>query len=534
MTVTHLAIYPSCLLVFYLLRWLYKEYTSPLRPLPGPPNRSLIFGNLEELRAAGSTALYERWTEKYGLAFRYKGFFRRTRLYIADTKAVNHVLMNHYDYHKPDISRFAFVELLGNGVLTTEEDEHKFQRKVMNPAFGPAQIRKLTSIFVEKAIELRDAWQHQIDCSTDNAAVARFEALSWLSRATLDIIGLAGFNYDFRSLSATEDKPDELSEAFKTVFSGKVTTLGVLTILKAMFPVLRPLPTGRGKLITNARATMERVGSKLVTESKRAAASEDEKSADARDLLSLLIKSNLNEDEKERMNDADVLAQIPTFLLAGHETTSTATAWALYALTQHPSIQCRLRDELLTLPIDSPTMDELNALPFLEAVVRETLRVHTPVPGLTRDAARDGVIPLNVPVNGMNHIRVKKGQGISISLTALNRSAQLWGEDAAEFKPDRWLNGSIDSSLPGIWGNMMTFGGGGRACIGFRFSLVEIKALLFTLVRAFEFELAVPKEDISTKILVVERPYVKSDDSKETQLPLLVKNYSPDREISSL
>ncbi|KAG7086435.1 hypothetical protein E1B28_002389 [Marasmius oreades] len=532
-TLAHLAIYSSCFLAFYVLRWLYKEHTRPLRRLPGPPDPGFLFGNVNELNGDGETDLFERWTKEYGPTFRVKGFLGKTRLYTADSKAVTHILMNHYDYHKPDLTRFALTELLGNGVLTTEEDKHKFQRKVMNPAFGHAQIRELTTIFVEKAMELRDVWQSQIDRSTDQTGVARINSMLWLSRATLDVIGLAGFNYDLRSLSATEEHADELSEAFKIIFSGKVSNLGIWSILRLMFPILRPLPTMRGKLVTKARTTMERVGTKLITESKQAAlASQEGGATGARDLLSLLIKSNLNEEESERMEDVDVLAQIPTFLVAGHETTSTATAWALYALTQHPDMQCRLRDELLTLPNDTPTMDELNSLPYLEAFVRETLRVHAPVPGIKRDAARDGVIPLSVPVNGQNYVRVEKGQGITISLSALNRSKQFWGEDAAEFKPDRWLNGSLDTSLPGIWGNMMTFGGGGRACIGFRFSLVEIKVLLFTLLRAFEFELAVPKEDLIKSGRIVERPFVKSDKNTESQLPLLVKNYSPGQERS--
>lgn len=99
--------------------------------------------------------------------------------------------------------------------------------------------------------------------------------------------------------------------------------------------------------------------------------------------------------------------EVPTFLVAGHETTSTATMWALYALSQLPAVQQKLRDELLSVPTDTPSMDELNALPYLDAVTRETLRVHAAVPNTIRVAMKDDVIPVSEPFFDKNG-QVKK------------------------------------------------------------------------------------------------------------------------------
>ena len=90
-------------------------------------------------------------------------------------------------------------------------------------------------------------------------------------------------------------------------------------------------------------------------------------------------------------------AEVPTFLVAGHETTSTETMWALFSLSQEPEMQQKLRDELLSVPSETLDMDELNALPYLDAVVRETLRLHAAVTFVTRVAAKDDVIPLSAP-----------------------------------------------------------------------------------------------------------------------------------------
>ena len=95
-------------------------------------------------------------------------------------------------------------------------------------------------------------------------------------------------------------------------------------------------------------------------------------------------------------------AEVPTFLVAGHETTSTATTWCLYALTQAPHVQKKLRDELLTVETDNPTMDELNALPYLDMVVHETLRLHAPVPTTMRMVTQDDVIPVGAPFTDRN------------------------------------------------------------------------------------------------------------------------------------
>lgn len=89
--------------------------------------------------------------------------------------------------------------------------------------------------------------------------------------------------------------------------------------------------------------------------------------------------------------------EVPTFLIAGHETTSTETMWALFALAQAPDVQQKLRAELRGVPADSLDMDELNALPYLDMVVRETLRLHAAVNGVSRIAANEAVIPLAEP-----------------------------------------------------------------------------------------------------------------------------------------
>ncbi|KAF9265786.1 cytochrome P450 [Marasmius fiardii PR-910] len=517
--------------IYFLIRHVYRVYTSSIRDLPGPPLSSIIFGNLREVFASENSVAFEKWNAEYGPTIQYRAFFASRRLYTTDLKALSHVLINHYDYQKPEEARFALSEVLGDGILITEAEKHKFQRKVMvnNPPPLLIAIRQLTDIFVDKSMELRDAWKSEIESGSESNTnePVRIEVSSWLSRMTLDVIGLAGFNYEFNSINPVDGKPNELNSAFSTIFFQTTRNRRIWPIIRMYVPIFRRLPTLQSGVISNARNTMARIGRQLLDESKQSLAQEPDKKAAGRDLLSLLVESNMNEKDAERMSDEDVLAQVPTFLVAGHETTSVATTWALFALAQYPKVQRKLRDELLVVSTSSPSMDELNSLTYLDAVVRESLRFYSPVPATRRIAMKDDVIPLTEPVRGRDYVKVERGQNILINISILNRSKKLWGEDAREFKPERWLNGSIDTGLPGVWGNMMTFLGGARSCIGYRFSVVEMKALLFALVREFEFELAVPTKDIGSEAGVVQRPFVKSQKDKGSQLPLLVRVYNP-------
>ncbi|KAI5821587.1 cytochrome P450 [Schizophyllum commune Tattone D] len=223
------------------------------------------------------------------------------------------------------------------------------------------------------------------------------------------------------------------------------------------------------------------------------------------------------------------VVQVPTFLVAGHETTATATTWAIYHLTQDLAIQTCLREELRALGDPAPSLDELDSLPYLDMFVKEVLRFYTPVPWTARVGTRANVVPLARPytdTKGKEHgeIVVKKGQQFMLSIHNLHRAKEIWSEDADEFRPERWeaLPDTV-KSVPSIWSHLFTFSGGPHACIGFRFSIAEIKAILFVLVRSFEFELAVDPSDIKVRTAAVQRPALKSEPQSTAQLPVIVR-----------
>lgn len=216
------------------------------------------------------------------------------------------------------------------------------------------------------------------------------------------------------------------------------------------------------------------------------------------------------------MSMNEILCQISTFLAAGHETSSSSLTWTLYALSRNPAAQAKLRAELRSLPVPTglamdttsptpPTADNTDPqaaafferimhLPYLDAVVRESLRLYAPITTTMRVAGADDVIPVGAPLADRHgqacpHIRVRRGDIISIPIQALNKNTDVWGPDAEMFNPERWARGEADAeerarraAVQGLWGNLMTFGGGNpvngnRSCIGYRFALSEYVVL---------------------------------------------------------
>ncbi|OCH85827.1 cytochrome P450 [Obba rivulosa] len=473
------AIIAALIVICKALQVLIRPILSPLRYVPGPPNPSIIYGHSKEFAKVGFTDLMMAWVERYGHVCHYEVFFNNEHFVTTDTRALHHILTHGDIFGKSGRTS----PLLGRGLLVTEGQARSTKpRHVMNPAFGPAQIRELTSIFVEKSLQLRDIWMSKVE---QNGRSARIDAVDGLGKMTLDVIGLSGFNYEFDSLNP-DGKPNELNEAFNVIFREGKEKRTFLSLLEMYIPQLRRF-------------------------------------------------ANMAQDipENQRMSDEDILAQVPTFLAAGHESTSTATTWCLYALTQAPEVQRKLREELLGVPTDTPTMDELNALPYLDAVITESLRVHSPVPQTARVAKKSDVIPLGRPFvdsqgQVQHSVKVRKGTFVIIPVMAVNKCKEIWGDDAEVFRPERWEEKTPDgaASVPSVWKHIFTFLGGPRACIGYRFALIEMKAVIFTLVRAFEFSLAVPADDIVAKSVMVRRSFVKSEMKKGAQMPLIVKPYN--------
>ncbi|CAK5269104.1 unnamed protein product [Mycena citricolor] len=494
----------------YLIYKILRGMFSPAHALPGPESPSWFWGNLKQIMDDNDSGLVERWVKKHGRTMKWNTFLGGALMFTTDPKAIRHFYSHPDIYQKPESVRFSLSRVVGPGVLVTDGDAHRKQRKIM----------------------LRDAWVSQVNtASTDGVEV---EVLSWLGKAALDIIGLAGFNHDIGSLHSASEESLSPSNELVSILNNSVTANSQITLgrfLQIRYPALRPFLEYLDKGLLANQRKMNCVGRALLNDAK--AELSDSGHDTRKDLLSLLVKANTSKDvaEKDKMSEEEVIAQVPTFLVAGHETTSTAVAWALLSLSQHPHVQARLRQEALAVSTDQPSMDELNGLPYLDCVVRETLRLHSPVPNTNRLAEQDDVVPLETPYKDRygkvhNVLHIKKGQAVILPILAPNRDSEIWGPDAMEFVPERWGNrkAGLQSPLAGVWGDMLTFLGGSHSCIGFRFALIEMKAMIFTLIRTFEFDLAVLAEEMGQRAnMIVMQPVELKGGDGGNRCPLKIR-----------
>ena len=338
------------------------------------------------------------------------------------------------------------------------------------PAFSFRHVKDLYPIFWSKAQEMTNQISAFIKNSPDASSVV--EIRDWASRATLDIIGLAGCGKDFDSLM---DPENELFQTYRKIFASN-RGAQLVQLLLGMLPhwLAVNLPLKRNDEIGNAISTIKKVARELIR-TKRSKLEKGE--AIDTDILSVAMESG-------GFSDEDLVNQLMTFLAAGHETTASAMSWAVYLLCKHPDVQTRLRQELRSeLPAlleanGQISSTEIDRLPYLNAVLQETMRIFPPVPLTLRETAHDTTIQGSfIPAHTT----------IVICPWAINTSQHLWGPDARAFNPDRWLKPG-QANTGGAESNyaITTFLHGPRSCIGKDFAKAEFACLVASLVGRFE------------------------------------------------
>ncbi|KAK9447043.1 cytochrome P450 [Limtongia smithiae] len=453
---------------------IYAFYTSPLRKLPHPKAKPhWLYGHFSyNIQRPDGTQVLE-WAEELpndDLMVTY-GVLNNERLFPISVKAMNEVLQTHsYTFVKPPIIARSFKSILGNGILFSEGNLHKQQRRLLMPAFSFANVNSLVPVFLNESRRYVSVVRKTIAASdTPNTAI--IDVSQSLSSLTLDIIYRAGLGLNFNSL---EDPENELALAYKNVFAQTGAVNKIMFVLQIVIPGFKFLPFKRNVKIWKARTIIRKFAIDAIEKKLATYKASQEEKGGSNDIISVMIRESKGEWTVEDMVD-----QLTTFLIAGHETTAAATTLALHFLCQHQDIQDRLRAEIRTqFPggLDAiRTYEEVESLKYLNNVAREVLRLTPPVMGTMRMASETTQI--------CGHV-VPKGTTIIISPAIMNRLHSLWGEDALEFNPDRWDGRQATSNLA-----FLSFLQGPRSCIGRRFAELEFRSILLAIVSSFKFSL---------------------------------------------
>jgi len=234
---------------------------------------------------------------------------------------------------------------------------------------------------------------------------------------------------------------------------------------------------------------------------------------DGNDIMSVLLRANGASNPKNKMSDDEMVDQVATVLSAGNDTSSKALMWYFYAIAKHPEAQARIREEIAVVRARATgeefSIADLNGMVYTLATMKESMRLDSISWIICRIATRDDIIPLTFPITTksgeqITSIPIKKGTPIDISSAGYNRLPEVWGDDANEWNPERFLDpkrelrvGELSSNI-GLFSNSMNFSTGTRACIGWQFSVLEMQVVILTLLENFEFSL--PPQNEKTKI----------------------------------
>ncbi|KAF7310487.1 Cytochrome P450 [Mycena chlorophos] len=527
----------SFLLIARAFVWLVNLYLiapkrDPLRHLPGPEG-GFLESHFNQVNDPDiSPEVYADWTTRFGKTLRYHGYGKHDyRLMSFDMRAISHIVQSS-NFQKPWQTRRYLGRLLGRGVFNLEGAEHRALRKIIAPVFTAQAVKGISGVYFQKAEELCDRWDSIL--STDD--VKTLDVAHWASRLTFDIFGLAALDYHFNSLL---EESEAVYCAYREMFSISDRSSQLRVLKQLYLPIVERIWPDEGDRSTQrCLKTIRECGMGLIQAKRQAILAEKlDFQSQEKDLLSLLIKSNLSAEASIQLSDKEILDQLTSFLFAGSDTTGFAITWCLRYLSLYPDIQQRLRDELANAGTDA-NADAIDALPYLDAVVRETFRFTPSVHGTIRVATADELIPISSPVTlrdgtvATDHIRISKGSFVHIPIEGINMDVDLWGPDARAFNPDRWLQVAPDSQepvggpaqpFPGI-ANLMSFSFGRASCPGWRFALLESKVALATLVRQYKFA-PEPSAEIGMLNAVMVKPFVRKEGRSASDgvgLPLLV------------
>lgn len=430
------------------------------REMPGPAASAL-----QEMGKFGNDPLayFEHLAGEYGDYVRMK-MIRGEGALLVDPNAIEEVLVRKKKHFIKGRATRALGELLGKGLLVSEGDFWRRQRRLAQPAFHKDRIAQYADRMVALAGAMVDRWQ----------AGQVMDVHDEMVKVTLAIVADALFSADVSRHAGTVGRSLEATLAHFQWWS------------RYAFLVPMWLPVGPNRRFYRAKRDLDQIVNGLIAE--RMAKPEAERGGD---LLGMLIGAR--DEDGSAMSARQVRDEVMTLMLAGHETTANTLTWTALLLSENPQVREKLEDELRrVLGGRPPTLADLPNLPYNEAVIKESMRVYPPVWVLGYEATDD------VPIGPYT---IKKGTAVFMSQWISHHDAR-WFPDPQAFKPERWADPAM-KQLPTY--AYYPFGGGERMCIGKAFALMEAQLLLATIAQRYRLDVA-PDQAIKLDPSVTLRP----------------------------
>jgi cytochrome P450 len=428
---------------------------------PGPKGLPIL-GAALDLRDDPLNSM-RRMAREYGDIVRFH-VMNRERILLNHPDLIHQVLViQHAKFHKSELTRRITARMLGQGLLISEGDFWRRQRRLAQPAFHRARVNDYAATMLDLAeAHIRD-WH---DGDQRNMA----EEMMALT------LGIA-----VRTLFGSE-LPVDAADVGRAM-----TFLMRYSLRRQRSPVRIPenWPTPKNRRANRELAFVDSLVYRIISDRQGSG------NGNHNDLLALLM-SAMDEDGSQ-MTRQQLHDEAMTLFIAGHETTAQMLSWTWYALSENPAAEARLYKELRSaLNGNPPSPADFARLPYLQAVMKEVLRLYPPAYIMARE---------NIEPCQLGGYEFASGTTILVSQWVTHRDPRFF-DDPDAFRPERWLDGLEDRLPPCAY---FPFGAGPRRCIGEGFALLEAATVIATIAQRFSFRL-LPGHPVVPEPLVTLRP----------------------------
>ncbi|KAI0973388.1 cytochrome P450 46A1 [Xylaria arbuscula] len=431
------------------------SYTRARRQFPGPPVKNIFLGNLDQTMGNDVHEKWISWNREYGQIFQtWNGLFSRV-IYIGDPRLVAEIATSNwpksaaqYDGFKPLDGDALFVQ--------TNQERWKMQSKRLAPAFQPSVIAQQYPCLAGHI----GNYVKQLDHAAENKSVIDLSSLNIL--LSLDFIGDIAFGTSFNAIN---QGPDCRIAQLLEIILPELMKCG-------LFPLRGKIPIFKTTRIMNSAITELRDMAKEAVKDARGKDSADgEKKPDKKIFEILALQREA--DGNYTFNSQELCDNYVAFLVAGGDPTAHTMSFLIWQVLRNPEIFAQLRAEIDgSIPFDAEvaTLEHVK-LPYLNMVLKETLRMSSPGFGTFRTCAKDTTVAgVKLPANTT----------LALWNPAVHRDPRLW-EDPDKFDPERWRSGQ-----PKLRGSYFPFSYGPRSCTGQGLAMLEMTLTLATLLRRYD------------------------------------------------
>ncbi|EGZ10109.1 hypothetical protein PHYSODRAFT_521544 [Phytophthora sojae] len=474
-----------------LLHSTKKSKMSDTRKLPPMPKTTLpILKNI--LDAGGNAERFHDWLNEQSIEFDNRPWMlsipgRPATIVLSSPEMFEDVLKTQDDvFLRGPSGQYISFDLFGNGMVITDGDLWFYHRKTASHLFSMQMMKDVMEATVrEKLAVFLDV------LGVYHQRGQQFSAKQELSHFTMDVIAKIAFSIELNTLKDSPDREDD--HEFLKAFNKACVAFGVrIQSPMWLWRLKRYLNVGWEKVFKENNTIIQNFINDVIVQSmnKKAEYSAKGEKMVARDLITLFMESNLRHSEDIHIADDDATIMrdmVMSFAFAGKDSTADNMCWFIVNMNRYPEVLKKIREEmkeklpgLLTGEIRVPTQEQLRDLVYLEAVMKENMRLHPSTAFIMREAMDNTTL-----VDGTF---VEKGQTLMISSYCNARNKRTWGDDCLEFKPERMIDpetGKLRVLSPYVFSG---FGAGQHVCIGQKFAMMEIKTTLATLYSKFDIK----------------------------------------------